>query len=737
MSTATPPRQIPARGQTATQSRGLRPATMATSIDPIRVLRRHVVAIIVSIFAGGILGVVSYFAILKIYPLYGGQVLFEVQPGLQTAGQVGIVEWTNDEMVYRIAQTETFMLTSREILDIAMKNPDVLQTEWHKKFLKTSSDGRETFDNLEAVDELKEDIGAGPVRASNLFTLNWSTHYKDDVPIVLNAISKAYMENREARDRGVYDRNLTLFRNQSQVTERELMDLAQDMKNRIKAANMTDLEAVYRSAQAFRAQELTKQLAEVSSALSVSQSSLSIVNEQLRGTLEPTSMDLFEAEHDPTLMTLIESLQFQNGELRRLEQIRDANDSMLQNARDRVRAYEEQYDAKVKEIIHRNLEAKARQYANDVERYGSTVAKLDDELEKMNVMLKDLAAEQSQYEALKVRREHLEAKRGADLELINEVELMRFRADASRVRLAQKALTPRDLSFPEPEIIIPLGVLVSLGLTIGLVFLRELMDQRVKSPSDLAVLPGAHVLGSVPDLDDDPTKTPNAELVVRKYPTSVLAESYRQTATALFPMLDRNGHQSLLLVGCMPGSGTTTVATNIAAAAAAAGKRVLVIDANFRRPRLAQAMDVASDGPGLADVLSNSARASEVIVDADGIGVISAGTPASRVSDRLNTAAMDSMLAELRGKYDLILFDTPPAVVSGDALILANKVDAAVLVVRAHQDHRGLIARMMHRLSDAQCEMLGLLLNRPRGIAGGYMKKNYLTMAEYTDRSAA
>ena len=248
---------------------------------------------------------------------------------------------------------------------------------------------------------------------------------------------------------------------------------------------------------------------------------------------------------------------------------------------------------------------------------------------------------------------------------------------------------------------------------------------------------GDATLGSVPDLDDDPTKTPNAELVVRKYPTSVLAESYRQTATALFPMLDRNGHQSLLLVGCMPGSGTTTVATNIAAAAAAAGKRVLVIDANFRRPRLAQAMDVASDGPGLADVLSNSARASEVIVDADGIGVISAGTPASRVSDRLNTAAMDSMLAVLRGKYVLILFATPPAVVSGDALILANKVDAAVLVVRAHQDHRGLIARMMHRLSDAQCEMLGLLLNRPRGIAGGYMKKNYLTMAEYTDRSAA
>src|SRR5258705_9291176 len=97
---------------------------------------------------------------------------------------------------------------------------------------------------------------------------------------------------------------------------------------------------------------------------------------------------------------------------------------------------------------------------------------------------------------------------------------MRLRADASRVRTAQIALEPRKLSFPLPEIIIPLGVLVALGLTLGVVFLRELMDQRVKSASDLAVLPGAYVLGGIPELEEDPTPgtTGAAELVVRKQP---------------------------------------------------------------------------------------------------------------------------------------------------------------------------------------------------------------------------
>jgi len=709
---------------------------MTASIDPIRVLRRHVMSLIISVVVGSVVGVVAFFAFSVFYPLYSGQVLFEIQPGLQTAAQTGIIDTTNDEMVYRIAMTETLMLTSRDILDVAMNNPDIRQTEWHKQYLKPTTEGSApTFDNLEAVDDLRKEIRAGAVRGSNLFSLSWSTHNKDDVPKVLNAIANAYYDSRKNRDRDVYNENLKLFRNQLEGTKRELDDLTDQMKTLIKAANITDLEAVYHSAQAYRSQELTKQMAEMTSALSVSQSGLSIVNDQLQGKLEPTSMDVYEAEHDPTLQNLIESIQFQAGEVRRLAAVRPDGDAMLVNAQERLKGYEAQRDAKVKEIIRRNLEARARQYSNDVERYGNTVRQLESELDKIHAMLKDLAAEQSAYEALKSRRDHLEAKRTADLQLINEVELMRLRADAQRVRLSLLARAPRELTFPKPEIIIPLGVLLTLGLTIAFVFLREMLDQRVKSASDLAILPGANVLGSIPDLADDPTESSEAELVVRKHPTGVLAESYRQTITALAPMLDRNGHQSLLLVGGLPDAGTTTIATNIAAALSAAGRRVLLVDANFRRPRLASIMGVDGDAPGLGDVLSGSAKLENVLADSDGIGVLGPGTPASRISDRLNNTALDSVLAQLRGKFDLVIFDAPPAVVSGDAMTLANKVDAAVMVVRAHQEHRGLVARLMHRLAASRCELLGLVLNRPRGVAGGYLRKNYQTMAGYTNQS--
>jgi receptor protein-tyrosine kinase len=183
----------------------------------------------------------------------------------------------------------------------------------------------------------------------------------------------------------------------------------------------------------------------------------------------------------------------------------------------------------------------------------------------------------------------------------------------------------------------------------------------------------------------------------------------------------------------MPGAGTTTAATNLAAAFAAMGRKVCIVDANFRRPRLARAMDVHEDGSGLGDLLSGAATLEEVLVDAGGnISVIAAGTPANRVIDRFNNGMFDSVIAELRGRFDLVIFDAPPAVVAGDAMLLANKVDAAVLLVRAHQEHRGLVARMINQLSDSRCELLGVLLNRPRGTAGGYLKKNYAAMAEYT-----
>ena len=110
--------------------------------------------------------------------------------------------------------------------------------------------------------------------------------------------------------------------------------------------------------------------------------------------------------------------------------------------------------------------------------------------------------------------------------------------------------------------------------------------------------------------------------------------------------------------------------------------------------------------------------------------VIGAGTPASRIVERLGTTAVDQLLARLFTRFDLVIFDAPPAVVAGDAQALAGRVDAAALVIQAGEEERGLVGRLVRQFASTT-RLVGIVLNRPRGTAGGYFRKNFDVMANY------
>jgi capsular exopolysaccharide synthesis family protein len=404
----------------------------------------------------------------------------------------------------------------------------------------------------------------------------------------------------------------------------------------------------------------------------------------------------------------------------------------LQRAESMMRATEAERGDKIKEILRMRLEGTLKQLGDERDSLRTTLERLEQEEEAKMIQLRDLTASHTVYESMATQREYLEQHRDADLQLIKEVQLMQLRDDARRVGLAQQALQPRERAFPKLELVVPMSALLVVSLTVGLIFLREFTDQRVRSASDLSVVPGAQVVGVIPDRSEDPTRPKAAELVVRRHSNSVLAESYRQAFAMVSKAVHRAGHQALLLVGGLPGAGSTTAATNLAATWAAAGRRVVLVDANFRRPALAEALGAEANGAGLGDVLAGAATVADVIVNVSpNLNLIAAGTPANRVFELLNTRQFDSMMAQLRDEYDIILFDAPPAVVAGEAMALASKVDAALLVVRAGQEQRGLVARLINQLADAHCELIGILLNRPRGTAGGYFRKNFATMASY------
>ncbi len=732
MSTITPrppasPRPAPMRPVKAV------PSKLTPNIDPIRVLRRHVFLLVMTFVIGAILGTGVWFLLDQFAPQYSSTVLFEVRPGLRGGSEFGTAESANDDEIARIALTEGVLILSRGVLEDALKNPVVRQTDWSKKYLDSTG----TIDVDSAIDALSEELKSSLIRGSNLFDLRWATRNKADTAEVLNAVARSYLSTRKDIEHSTYDTNLALFRTRQNQTAREIEDLAQEMQGFIREKGIMTLGDPRDSPVAAELRSLNSSLAANVAGLNMGRTQFNQTAAKLRGTLEPSAEDVLMSEKDPMVAPHNRALLDIKTALQEMKGKFSPDHFAIRAMENRYRATEIERDAKRDEIIQRNLEARLKIIQDQLETLQRVIEETEKDVEEKSEMMRELAASQTRFDSLATRRRHLEAQRDSDIQLIQEVNLLKLRSDATRVRRAQWAETPRGKSFPKWQMIIPLGAMVMFLLTLGIVFLREFMDQRVKSASDLDVLPNAEVLASIPELGEDPTGADEVELVVRKHPQSVLAEGYRQATMPICRSIDHAGIQTILFVGGMPGSGATTAMSNVAATLHATGKSVVVVDANFRRPRLAQAMDVPTDRQGLGDVLCGDAELRDVLLQSScGVMVISAGTPGNRLFERLGAEVFDHLIAQLRADFDVVLVDTPPAVVAGDAVMLANKLDAAVLIVRASREQRGLVARLINQFTDARAQLLGVMLNRPRGIAGGYFKKNYEAMAEYAAKSA-
>jgi len=188
----------------------------------------------------------------------------------------------------------------------------------------------------------------------------------------------------------------------------------------------------------------------------------------------------------------------------------------------------------------------------------------------------------------------------------------------------------------------------------------------------------------------------------------------------------------VLVIAGMPGSGASSTVSNLAFAFAAADKRVLIIDANFRRPSMHRVMGL-QEGPGLADILTRAAELSDVVqaTSTANLDLLAAGSKEHRVYERLATEAMGEVLTKVRMMYDLVLIDCAPAIVAGDGVALAHRCDASLLVVRALAEKRGMIARLKNELSDGRSEFMGVVVNAVRSASGGYMKGNIRAAHEY------
>ncbi len=268
------------------------------------------------------------------------------------------------------------------------------------------------------------------------------------------------------------------------------------------------------------------------------------------------------------------------------------------------------------------------------------------------------------------------------------------------------------------------------GIVIGLAlaFVRENLDDTVGSREDLErAQPDLPVLAQIP-YEAHPPKAIPLVSVVR--PHSAGAEAYRSLRTSVqFLTLERS-LRTLQVTSPKSGDGKTTTVANLAVALAGAGQRVIVLDCDLRRPRLHEPFGVANE-VGFTSVLLGDSPISAVLQEPPGfegrLRILSSGPHLSNPSELLSSQRTAEVLASLSGMADLIVIDSPPVLPVTDAVALAPRVDATLMVVSSGQTTAKDLARSLEVLGQVAAPVVGAVLNAvvPESRYGGYRYRGY------------
>ncbi len=701
------------------------------SVDPIRILRKHLLLLIFSCFIGVGVGGISFVALSIFLPKYRSEALFEIRSGLQDATEIGAAKELDDDDIQRRANTEISRLMDRDVLKAAVRTRAVQRSNWFTSRY-VDEDGPRIE---EAVDELEEDLGRSAVSKTALFRISFATASREDSQAIVAAISEAYLESTLSLEENRAKSIDRLFNTEFADTRRQISDITDELEDFITANGVSSLEDPRYSPDLIAAQQLTERIYTNRQTFQSLQTQVGQSQQKLDGTLSYDEDDLRTAETDPSVLLHLQNVEASKRDLSFLRlQYLDSSSPIIQRAAQRLQSAEAALESRREEVVLRNLRADIRLSMRVMEQTQAVMQSLQDEYSEKVQSLQSQAADLSRIENIKNRRDYLERKRDGEDQLVRDLKLFRSRDDARLVSLSRTATLPREMAFPKPELVIPAGFLLITGLVVGVVFLREFTDQRIKGVQDLSLVPGLRTLGVVPHLEEDPEGCPNFESAVLEFGQSVVAESLRQTWTQLSRSCAPTERRVVVFFPCSPDTGCTGTVLNVAATAAAAGRSVLVIDGDFRRPGLAEQLGLADGGNGLGDVLAGTGNLSSVAIRTEaGFDLVGAGTESSRVVDRLGSPKMDEILGQAREQWDLILFDAPPALAAGDALTIASKADGAVVVVHAGQDERGLLVRLANAVRHAGAEVFGVVLNQARTESGGYFKKNFRIMRDYSE----
>lgn len=570
---------------------------------------------------------------------------------------------------------------------------------------------------------LKSLISVEPGKNNDMIYVSAKSDYPDDAALIANSVVDAYITYQSKQHQSAAAEMLKILTKEKTQRDKEFDEIQAQMIA-FKRANGT---LTFEDA---RGNIVTQRLGELSEQLT--QAQLAALDAKLlKDAVEALGNDpvkikqLMQAQYAKGIMVNVGSensdlwadLRNMERQATRLRATRGPEDPLRQSVERAVSSMREEIQLADKQAAQNHRDVVEQQYVSATARE-KELQRAFDEQRVTALELNGKAAEYSKLENDLRRSERLNDVLDSRIKEINVNE----GADGIIATILEVAGRGAQIE-PRPSRVIFTSLLIGLMIGAGVTWLQDRMDQRLRSVDEIGALLDLPVLGIVPHIQDKLTPLERGQEVHLK-PRSDVAESYRTIRTAVYFGIPDGQAKTILVTSPSPGDGKTTMISNLAITMAQAGRRVLLIDADCRKPMQHKIYGLESD-VGLASILLDHSKTDAAIqpTNVENLSVLPCGPIPTNPAELLNSQAFLDLIESLSPKFDHILIDSPPVIPVTDARILAASCDATILVLRAEKSTRKMSEFAVNSLTSVGGRLLGVVVNdvpRKKGRYGYY-----------------
>jgi capsular exopolysaccharide synthesis family protein len=570
--------------------------------------------------------------------------------------------------------------------------------EYFNSVPPADSGSQESATQSQAIDNLLRHTGVTPVRNSRLVDLSFRSPDAVLSARVANSLAKQYIE-QNLESKFLATREATDFLNARTAEQRKLLEQSEQALQRYRektgAVALEDRQNI-----------VVQRLADLNAAVTKARTER-IEKESIYNQIRAIQANRSAVDTFPAILNnaFIQQLKGQLNELQRqqgqLSEKLGARHPEMVKVQSAIETTEKRIQTEIERVVQalRNdflaVQASEKSLQASLDQQRAEAQDLNRASIQYGVLQRDATSNQSLFTGL--------LERSRETGISGELK-------TSNIRIVDQAEVPRSPSSPNKTNNLLLGLFGGAFLGIGLAFFFEYLDGRIKQPEEIRTQLGLPFLGMVPAFVAKETVGP--PLLGNGMPAE-FNEAFKGVRTNILFSSAEEGPKSILITSTGPGEGKSVVSANVAMSLALAGQRVLLIDADMRRPKSHEFFGISQE-PGLSNVIVGDSKASETVKRsfAPNLWILPAGKIPPNPAELLGSKRFKEFTNSLADHFEWIVIDSPPVMAVTDASVLAHSVTGVIFVVASDMTSKGAARAALEQLDSAKAKYIGAILNR-------------------------